>query len=114
MPSFSPLTSIVAFANVALAVQGSATFYLPNHGIGHCGWPINNMDWAVALPNSHYDGGAHCGKGIVVHHKGKTLTGIVADSCPGCADNQLDLDEGFFDQFDLESVGRINVDWHFA
>lgn len=72
------------------------------------------MDWAVALPNSHYDGGAHCGKGIVVHHKGKTLTGIVADSCPGCADNQLDLDEGFFDQFDLESVGRINVDWHFA
>ena len=43
-----------------------ATFYDPDGGLGACGNPIQNSDFAVALTSPNYDNGAHCGQPITV------------------------------------------------
>ncbi|KAJ7099818.1 RlpA-like double-psi beta-barrel-protein domain-containing protein-containing protein [Mycena epipterygia] len=91
----------------------SATFYLPNGGIGACGNPIQNSDFSVALSSANYDNGAHCGQDLTVTFQGKSITVKVADLCPGCASNGIDLTEGAFASLADTGRGVIDVTWSF-
>lgn len=102
---------MLAAALATVATAGTATYYVPNGNAGNCGWGINNDAWAVALPSHAYGNGENCGKGINIKHNGKTLRGYIADSCPTCGPGQVDLVQGFFEQFADTSVGVIDVDW---
>ena len=105
-------TSVATTTALVTAVTANrASFYIPNNNKGACGTPIDNEAWAVALPPSSYENGAHCGKEIRISYNGKTLNGKVADLCPDCAGAQIDLVKGFFEQFEKTEKGVIEVDW---
>ena len=42
--------------------SGQATWYYPDGAPGACGIQYTSSDQVVALPESLYDGGAHCGQ----------------------------------------------------
>ncbi|KAJ7813733.1 hypothetical protein B0H14DRAFT_2376547, partial [Mycena olivaceomarginata] len=44
-----------------------ATFFIPGGAFGACGAPIQNSDFAVALPSANFAGGAHCGQTLTVN-----------------------------------------------
>jgi rare lipoprotein A (peptidoglycan hydrolase) len=45
----------------------------------------------------------------------KSVTAIVADACPTCANKQsIDMSVGAFTQIALEATGQINIAWSFA
>ncbi|KAJ7176070.1 RlpA-like double-psi beta-barrel-protein domain-containing protein-containing protein, partial [Mycena crocata] len=91
-----------------------ATFYDPNGGLGACGNPIQNSDFAVALNSADYANGAHCGQNINVDFNGASITVLVADLCPGCQAGGIDLTQGAFSALADPSVGVIQVNWNFA
>ncbi|KAL1708809.1 RlpA-like double-psi beta-barrel-protein domain-containing protein-containing protein [Schizophyllum commune] len=93
---------------------GRATYYDPNGGYGACGNPLQNTDMIVALSADQYLAGANCGKQLVATHAGKSVTVTVADLCPGCAANGLDLSSTAFSQLAALGEGNIDVDWHFV
>ncbi|KAI0718970.1 hypothetical protein C8T65DRAFT_736997 [Cerioporus squamosus] len=91
---------VIAAAVAAVAVQGApraadisgdATYYEPNGGLGACGSPIQNSDFAVALSSDQYSGGSNCGRRINVQYQGKSVEATVEDLCPGCASGSIDL-----------------------
>lgn len=105
-------TMLATAAFAAVAQAGHATWFTPNGDVAACEFPVQNDQWAVALPPGSWDNGAHCGKGIKVTHNGKTLDGFVADFCAeSCDDSQIDLAIGFFQQFANTDEGDIQVDW---
>ncbi|KAL1722186.1 RlpA-like double-psi beta-barrel-protein domain-containing protein-containing protein [Schizophyllum commune] len=93
---------------------GRATYYDPNGGYGACGNTLQNTDMIVALSADQYLAGANCGKQLVATHAGKSVTVTVADLCPGCAANGLDLSSTAFSQLAALGEGNIDVDWHFV
>ncbi|KAI0685334.1 RlpA-like double-psi beta-barrel-protein domain-containing protein-containing protein [Cerioporus squamosus] len=113
---------LVAVAVAAVAVHGApraadisgdATYYYPNGGLGACGSPIQNSDFAVALSSSQYSGGANCGRRINVQYQGKSVVATVRDLCPGCASGSIDLTSGAFQQLANLDLGRIQVTWNY-
>ncbi|KAJ7095642.1 RlpA-like double-psi beta-barrel-protein domain-containing protein-containing protein, partial [Mycena epipterygia] len=72
-----------------------ATYYDPDGGFGACGTQLQNSDFIVALPESQYDNGAHCGQTVNVEYQGNSIQVTVADLCPGCqGEDGIDLAEG--------------------
>ncbi|EEC00018.1 hypothetical protein MPER_00143, partial [Moniliophthora perniciosa FA553] len=69
------------------------TWYQPNGNFGACGWKLSNSDMVVALPSGKYANGSKCRKHINVHYKSKSVNVVVADLCPGCGPNDVDLSE---------------------
>lgn len=62
-----------------------------------------------------YDGGAHCGKTIVITNTktGTTRTGVIADECPTCdGSGCIDLSSGLFDQFASPEQGIFPGESH--
>ncbi|KAF7341367.1 Barwin-like endoglucanase [Mycena venus] len=90
-----------------------ATFFIPGGAFGACGKPIQNSDFAVALSSANYAGGAHCGQTLTVQFQGRSIVVTVADLCPGCAANGIDLTEGAFAALADPAVGVIQVTWAF-
>ncbi|KAF8179053.1 RlpA-like double-psi beta-barrel-protein domain-containing protein-containing protein, partial [Mycena galopus ATCC 62051] len=90
-----------------------ATYYVPNGGLGACGTHIGNSDMAVALTPADYAHGAHCGKQINVHYKGKTIKVTVRDECPGCKTHGLDLTRGAFAKLADLKLGVLDVTWEY-
>ncbi|KAJ7142617.1 RlpA-like double-psi beta-barrel-protein domain-containing protein-containing protein, partial [Mycena epipterygia] len=90
-----------------------ATFFIPGGAFGACGHPIQNTDFAVALSSANYAGGAHCGQDVTVQFNGRSIVVVVADLCPGCAADGIDLTEGAFEALADTSVGVIQVNWAF-
>ncbi|RPD63953.1 barwin-like endoglucanase [Lentinus tigrinus ALCF2SS1-7] len=97
----------------AADISGDATYYEPNGGLGACGSPIQNSDFAVALSSAQYSGGSNCGRRINVHYQGKSVEATVVDLCPGCASGSIDLTPSAFQQLADLSAGRIQVTWDF-
>ncbi|KAJ7095643.1 RlpA-like double-psi beta-barrel-protein domain-containing protein-containing protein, partial [Mycena epipterygia] len=104
-----------------------ATYYDPDGGFGACGTQLQNSDFIVALPESQYDNGAHCGQTVNVecklllfrpkHYQGNTIQVTVEDLCPGCqGEDGIDLAEGAMAALDSNYVndGEITVNWSFA
>ena len=69
--------------------------------------------------------GTYCGRTISVTNngggqvnngQGTTITVTVADTCPGCDENHLDLSEGAFEALtggNLDPPGEFDIVWHF-
>ncbi|KAL1660201.1 Non-catalytic module family EXPN protein [Schizophyllum commune] len=114
--------AFLAFTGASLALPtrsiearnvGRATYYEPAGGYGACGNVLQNTDMVVALSADQYLAGANCGKQITATHAGKSVTVTVADLCPGCAANGLDLTSAAFQQLAALGEGNIDVDWSF-
>lgn len=58
---------------------------------------------------SQYNGGSHCGQSVTITdtNTGNTQTAVVADLCPGCGGDSIDMSVGLFTAFAPESVGVI-------
>lgn len=116
------LTATVALAKpipaslIARQFQGRGTFYFQDGATGACGQVHQDSDFIIALPESQYDGGSHCGKSVTITDtsSGTTHTATVADLCPGCAGDSIDMSVGLFTAFAPESVGVIPVSWNFS
>lgn len=92
--------------------QGRGTWY--DTGLGACGWNNVNSDAVIALSPSVYAGGAHCGKTVTVTNvkTGAKATGTVADECPGCGVNDIDMTPGLFQQLGSLDEGVLTVSWN--
>ncbi|KAK0457326.1 RlpA-like double-psi beta-barrel-protein domain-containing protein-containing protein [Desarmillaria tabescens] len=114
---FSPRQSVLAIVALSISVvsafTGPATFYDPNGLIGACGNPLQNSDLIVALSISQYAGGAHCGTQISVSYAGNSVSATVADECPTCAGDGIDLSPAAFQQLASLDAGEIQVTWDF-
>jgi expansin (peptidoglycan-binding protein) len=64
----------------------------------------------VALSASLMNQGL-CGKSITVSYEGKTATGTVVDSCPGCNSESIDMSRAMFGSLSSLDAGRITVSW---
>ncbi|KAF7343507.1 hypothetical protein MSAN_01971000 [Mycena sanguinolenta] len=101
-------------------IDGLATYYDPDGGIGACGSVLQNNDFIVALGEGNWDGGAHCGQTVNVQSppdQSNTIQVTVQDLCPGCQGaNGIDLAEGAMAALDsnYKNDGVISVVWSFA
>ncbi|KAJ7478349.1 RlpA-like double-psi beta-barrel-protein domain-containing protein-containing protein, partial [Mycena latifolia] len=91
-----------------------ATWYQPGGNYGVCGWPIGDYDYAVALSEANWAGGAHCGQDITVQYNGALINVVVADLCPGCAVDGIDLTLRAFETLADPDLGVIEVEWDFC
>uniref|UniRef100_A0A0W0G1H4 RlpA-like protein double-psi beta-barrel domain-containing protein n=1 Tax=Moniliophthora roreri TaxID=221103 RepID=A0A0W0G1H4_MONRR len=108
------LSTLLASIELVNAFNGDATWYQPNGNYGACGWKLSNSDMVVALPSGKYANGSKCRKHINVHYKSKSVNVVVADLCPGCGPNDVDLSEGAFKKLAGLDVGRMKVNWDFS
>jgi expansin (peptidoglycan-binding protein) len=101
------------------AYTGDMTYYDPNGGVGACGEALSNSDVLVALGPKHFGSEANpnhdevCGKSIKVTYQGKSAAARVADKCPTCSGDSIDVTEPVFSQLSSLNVGRVGVDWVF-
>uniref|UniRef100_UPI003467EDEA RlpA-like protein double-psi beta-barrel domain-containing protein n=1 Tax=Phanerochaete carnosa (strain HHB-10118-sp) TaxID=650164 RepID=UPI003467EDEA len=91
--------------------EGRGTWY--DTGLGACGWNNVNSDTVIALSPSVYSGGSHCGQTVTVTNvvTGAKATGTVADECPGCGPNDIDMTPGLFQQLGSLDEGVLTVSW---
>ncbi|KAL8857202.1 MAG: hypothetical protein Q9178_006257 [Gyalolechia marmorata] len=108
---------------------GIATFYEQNGAAGSCGQVHAESDSIIALSPSWQGGGyppRYCGRKIEITNdgggqnnngQGKVVVATVADTCPGCDENHLDLSHGAFMALTggaLDPPGQFNIEWHFC
>ncbi|KAF5329788.1 hypothetical protein D9619_009091 [Psilocybe cf. subviscida] len=115
MRFFQPASFFMAlFASAMAATTGvlqRATWYYA--GLGACGrWNTNN-DHVVALPPLEYAGGTRCGRKVRLHYQGKSVDATVADLCPTCAWNGLDLSIATFQTLANLDDGLIQMNWEY-
>ncbi|KAF8650013.1 hypothetical protein AX16_005465 [Volvariella volvacea WC 439] len=96
--------------------SGQATWFYP--GLGNCGQTDTADRPIVAIAKSRYDrnGGGNCDQWIEITNArtGKKVYGLTRDSCPSCADGDLDLSPSLFTELDGSlDRGRIGITWHF-
>ena len=100
---------------------GKATWYASDKSEGNCGWWSTNADHIVALNTIQYGStdkkSEHCGRlvRIVNENNKKVIHAVVADSCPTCEPNSLDLSKGLFSILadgDLD-LGIFPISWSF-
>nr|VWO95507.1 N/A [Ganoderma boninense] len=91
---------------------GHATYFDQGGIPGACGAVHSNNDFIAAISLTRwgsYPSGSspNCGRSIVVTNtnNGKTAIVVVADLCPGCGENDLDLSLGAFSLIDDSSQG---------
>ncbi|GAA5831357.1 hypothetical protein JCM11251_003996 [Rhodosporidiobolus azoricus] len=96
---------------------GIATFFFQNGVAGNCGKVNSDSTPLVALPTRTYAGGKYCGQTVTIKRmdSGKTITALVADSCPTCEnDSCLDLSVGAFQGLGgTVSEGVFDIQWWF-
>jgi len=107
------LLSLAAFSaaaplakrQVGESLTGQATFYAP--GLGSCGQTNTEADLIAATAF----GKAVCGDTAVVTRGGKSVTVTLVDTCPSCAQGNIDLSPAAFNQLGTPDEGRIDVTW---
>lgn len=98
------------------AYSGQATWFTQDGNAGSCGNYNSDYTNLVALSYSQVNGGAHCGQYVNIKNtaNGRTVTAIVADTCPGCGYGSLDLSLGAFDALGSRDQGVLPISWSFA
>ncbi|KAK7041444.1 hypothetical protein VNI00_009310 [Paramarasmius palmivorus] len=86
-----------------------ATWYRPNGGQGACGAPVANSDVSVALAPEHYKDGELCWKRIGIWSDGNYIDATVADCCPTCGPDDIDLTESAFQHLASLDTGRMKA-----
>lgn len=98
--------------------SGDATYY--NTGLGSCGWTSKDSDLIVALNHGQMANGANsnnnpnCGRSITATGPNGSVTVKVVDTCPGCANGDLDLSPAAFAKIADMSAGRVPVTWDWS
>ncbi|KAJ9101823.1 hypothetical protein QFC21_003162 [Naganishia friedmannii] len=100
-----------------LTHYGRATWF--NVGLGHCGGWSTDDELVVAIPTSLYNqnGGSNCGQKVSITNtkNGKNVIATVADSCPPCDGNSLDLSPAAFNAIADGGLdeGVMQIKWNF-
>jgi len=95
---------------------------------GSCGVIHADSDFIVALPTAQFSAAeikAHCGQTVSITNVGggkvnegigKTLTAVVADTCPGCVGQGLDLSTGLWEALHggNRDDGVFEIEWYFG
>jgi len=94
---------------------GRATYF--EVGLGACGWWNKDADFIVALNSAIFqgNGGSNCGQMLTITYNGVTATAQVADECPTCGDQDLDLSPslfGYLTNYNYD-MGQFQMSWHF-
>ncbi|KAL8684908.1 MAG: hypothetical protein Q9218_008077, partial [Villophora microphyllina] len=128
------LISAILAANQALASpaaleqrathNGIATFYEQGGSAGSCGQTHSDASKIIALSNhwqKNQSPGPKCGRKIQItntgggqgnHGVGNVVVATVADTCPGCDRDHLDLSHGAFQALTggkLDPPGEIEI-----
>jgi rare lipoprotein A (peptidoglycan hydrolase) len=96
---------------------GDATYY--GVGLGSCGKTNKDSDMIVALNHGQMGNGANpnhnglCGKTITAHGPKGSVTVTIVDTCPGCANGDLDLSPAAFNKIADMEKGRVPITWDF-
>ncbi|KAF2087494.1 carbohydrate-binding module family 63 protein, partial [Saccharata proteae CBS 121410] len=97
------------------AVTGEATYYGGNLEGGTCsfsGYTLPSNILGTALSGQNWDTAANCGACLAVTGpSGNSITVMVVDECPECAENGLDLFEGAFTDLAAAANGTIDISW---
>ena len=104
--------------------SGLGTIYEQGGGIGSCGQANPDSAFIVAISNAFQQGqspGPMCGRQISVRNTGSNdgvggagnaITVTVADTCPSCDQNHLDLSVGAWNQLTGNApYGTVFIDW---
>lgn len=89
--------------------SGQATWYRQAGTTGSCGKTHGDDAQIIAVP-SHF-GSSLCGQEVTIQHNGQKVKATVADECPSCSGNSIDLSRGVFSQLADFEQGEIDVDW---
>ncbi|ORY91229.1 RlpA-like double-psi beta-barrel-protein domain-containing protein-containing protein [Syncephalastrum racemosum] len=89
--------------------SGDGTFYTV--GLGSCGKTNKDSDKVVALSSSLMSSGDLCGKKIKAKGPEGTVTATVVDTCPSCAEGDVDFSQGAFTEIGTVDAGRVSITW---
>ena len=98
--------------------SGDATYY--GTGLGSCGWTSKDSEYIVALNHGQMANGANsnknpnCGRSITATGPKGSVTVKVVDTCPGCANGDLDLSPAAFAKIADMAAGRVPVSWSWS
>ena len=92
--------------------SGDGTFYTV--GLGSCGETNSDSELVAALSSSIMSSGKSCGKKLKVKSGGKSVTVKAVDTCPSCAEGDVDLSPAAFKKLASFDKGRISIKWSFA
>ena len=111
--------SLLALLPVALAFTGEMTYYSPSVGLGSCGQTFADTDMIVAISAAKMNSGGNpsnnplCFSTITITNSaGVSQDAKVTDTCPSCAENDLDVSPAVFQAFGSLDEGRISgIQW---
>lgn len=94
---------------------GRLTWFTQNGVAGNCGTVHQDSDIIAAMNTAEFSMDI-CGKKVkITTPAGKSLTVTVADSCPGCNPNSIDLSTGAFQALASLDDGIIdNISWSYV
>jgi expansin (peptidoglycan-binding protein) len=91
--------------------SGEATYYDAD-GTGNCSFDASPNDLMVAAMNGvDYKGAIWCGSCVAVTGPQGEVVVRITDSCPGCAEGDLDLSREAFGKIAALSAGRVPITW---
>ncbi|KAI7852624.1 RlpA-like double-psi beta-barrel-protein domain-containing protein-containing protein [Circinella umbellata] len=91
--------------------SGDGTFYTV--GLGSCGQTNSDTEMVAALSSSLMSSGDNCGKQLTATSDGGSVTVTAVDSCPGCAEGDIDFSPAAFEKLGSLDKGRISIQWSF-
>ena len=101
---------------MAFAFYGDMTFYTP--GLGSCGAYSGLNDTIVAISAAKMNSGGNpsnnplCFTHITITNSaGHSEDATIVDTCPGCAEEGIDVTEDLFGRLADVNKGRVKVSW---
>lgn len=99
------------------SLSGQATYYGGNVAGGACSFSTYTLPsgiYGTALSDSNWATSANCGGCLTATYKGKSVTAMIVDECPGCGTNHLDLFPDAFSALADQSLGVIDIVWDYV
>ncbi|KAI7738039.1 hypothetical protein M8C21_010501 [Ambrosia artemisiifolia] len=122
--AFFIVAMVACLTSVAHAIAGQATFYNPPYFPSACFIAEGSGNMFIAANIGLYASGAACGtryqvtctsgttEDVPQPCTGNSVVATVADLCPGCADNEIDLSRDAFAVIANLDAGRINIEYN--
>ncbi|GAA6012576.1 hypothetical protein JCM10207_009045 [Rhodosporidiobolus poonsookiae] len=113
--SSSSSSSSTSSSSSGSSYTGEATYYLQQGVAGACGSTHSDSDKVIALQTSMYGSGGYCGKTVTITNtaNSKSVTATVADECPSCSTNGIDLSQATFEAIGDLDTGVLTVEYSF-
>ncbi|KAG2217766.1 hypothetical protein INT45_000386 [Circinella minor] len=91
--------------------SGDGTFYTV--GLGSCGQTNSDTEMVAALSSSLMSSGDSCGKQLTATSDNGSVTVKAVDTCPSCAEGDIDFSPAAFEKLGSLDEGRISIQWSF-